>query len=304
MSINLATLASIPPDQRAEYVRTRPPHEMVENGYQRIDFDPDWLASADGQAWLGGHDQAISRPVAAKASQKVEAQTAQPTGTQALLEEARRQEQLLAGASRGETVIRINLPATLVSQFLQANPALAWVVSQVDSRRGRDPGRPSPTALAAGLLAAATLQATGVEHAVPDITWQAAKAATVAAAEAAKNADNAVKNADSAVDRLCEVLADLGGQIADATAKAAVQISREVSSATAVQVADVAATAALKTRTSDERMLLRMLASLLARDGDDPASLLGSDAAVRVENAARAQAAELLATDAGREGRL
>jgi hypothetical protein len=79
-----------------------------------------------------------------------------------------------------------------------------------------------------------------------------------------------------------------------------------VATTVAAQVSDAAATAGLKARTSDERVMLRMLASLAAASGAgaDPADALGSDAATRVENAARAQAVELLETDAGRVGRL
>ncbi|MDR2348598.1 MAG: hypothetical protein LBD90_08330 [Bifidobacteriaceae bacterium] len=53
--------------------------------------------------------------------------------------------------------------------------------------------------------------------------------------------------------------------------------------------------------------MLRLLAALVATNGGadaDPADILGSDAATRVENAARSQVVELLETDAGRAGRL
>jgi hypothetical protein len=261
---------------------------MVEIGDdQRLDF-VDWLASADGQAWLGGHNLEPTQPTQAR----------QPTPTQALLDETRRQASALMGASR-RPVLRLNLPVETVGALLRANPALAWAVSQVEAKRGQDPERPSPTALAAGLLATATLHAADIEHADPDITWQAAKQATTAAAEAAGNAAGVV-------DDLRAVLEGLGDKIAAATAQAAGRISREVASTVAAQVADAAATAALKARNSDERVMLRLLSTLVAMAGADadPADMLGSDAATRVENAARAGAVELLETDAGRAGRL
>jgi hypothetical protein len=46
-----------------------------------------------------------------------------------------------------------------------------------------------------------------------------------------------------------------------------------------------------------------LLQALFVGGEADPAGTLGSDAATRVENAARGQAAELLATDLGRAGR-
>ncbi|MDR2348599.1 MAG: hypothetical protein LBD90_08335 [Bifidobacteriaceae bacterium] len=199
MTINQAALAAVPVEQRAGFAASRPSYEIVETGDdQRVGF-ADWLASGDGQAWLDGQ--------AGQPSGQPNGRAGQPTGTQALLDEARRHERALAGASRGQSVIRINLPLETAGQLLRANPALAWVIGQLDTKRDRDLERPSPSALAAALLAAATLHAADIEHADPDITWQAARQATTAAADA-------VRNADHAVDDLRDVLEGLGDKIA------------------------------------------------------------------------------------------
>jgi hypothetical protein len=276
----LAALADIPAGQRAEFAASRPAFEMVETtDNRRIDF-LDWLAGDEGQDWLGG---------GAEPDQHLPA-----TPVEALLAEARRQEASLAGAAR-RPAIRLNIPLDVAQGLLKTNPALAWVVRRLDARPDADPDRPRPTALAAGLLAAATLGAAGVERAEPDITWQAARSATQAAADAAGSAA-------ATVDDLRKLLETLGDKIASATADAASDVARQV----AAKVADAAATAAVKAHASDERVMLRLLASLVAMSGGeaDPAGALGSDAATRVENAARDQAAELLATDLSRAGRL
>jgi hypothetical protein len=117
---------------------------------------------------------------------------------------------------------------------------------------------------------------------------------------------DAADSAAAAVDDLRKLLETLGDKIASATANAASEVARQV----AARVADAAATAVVKARASDEKVMLRLLASLVAMNsGEDNgkadwAGVLGSDAATRVENAARDQAAELLATDLGRAGRL
>jgi hypothetical protein len=277
-------LADIPTDQRAEYAASRPAFEVVETtDNKRIDF-LDWLAGDEGQAWLGGETETD--------------QTLAVTPVEALLAESRRQEASLAGAAR-RPAIRLNIPVDVAQKLLKTNPALAWVVRRLDTRPDADPDRPSPTALAAGLLAAATLGAISVERAEPDITWQAARSATQAAADAADSAA-------AAVDDFRELLETLGDKIASATADAASEVARQV----AARVADAAATAAVNARASDERVMLRLLASLVVMNGGedngkaDWVGVLGSDAATRVENAARDQAAELLATDLGRAGRL
>ncbi|MDR0594160.1 MAG: hypothetical protein LBG60_13100 [Bifidobacteriaceae bacterium] len=273
MTLHQAALAGVPNKQRAEYASNRPAFEVVETADGgRIAF-ADWLDGDEGRAWLAGGadggDEASTTPL------------------KALLEEALRQEVALSGAAR-RPAIRLNVPVEVAQALLEANTGLAWVVGQLDRRRDIDPDRPSPTALTAALLACA--MSGGVQHVAPDITWQAARRATEAAAKAAEDAAGTVGD-------LRELLEHLGAQIASATAQAASEVALEVSA----RVAD----AAVKARASDERAMLRLLASLVAMGGGaDPMDALGSDAATRVENAARGQAAELLATDLGRAGRL
>ncbi|GAB2472369.1 hypothetical protein [Xylanimonas ulmi] len=295
MTLYTEQLAMVPPAQRAGYIADQPSYEMVADDDGDVLDLPDWLASDAGRSWLAGGD-APAEPAASRSNPAPPSETSAQTASRALLDAARAQSVALRGATN-RPCLRLQIPVDLAVELLAGHPALALAVRELDTRKTPNKDTVAPQALAAALLAAASLHGASVEHAEPDLTW-------VAAREAAAASREAVRESAAATSDLHGEISGLGDKIAAEVARAAGQVAREVASVVAAQVADAATVSRLAAERADERVMLRLLATLLAHSpvssGADSIDLVASDKTTRMENAVREQAGELLATDAGR----